>query len=120
MGIMPAEAQLPIADARPLHALLSQVLVAFTVEFDNEFERRMVEAGYPGALLSLTAWANVMRFVGDSGITVRDLAARALAPDNTIKFQLACLERWSFVAFHPHPIQKRREGGVCSRGIRTA
>ena len=34
---------------RPLSALLSQVLVAFTVEFDNEFELRMGEAGYCNA-----------------------------------------------------------------------
>ena len=42
---------------RPLSALLSQVLVAFTVEFDNEFERQMAEAGYPGARLSLVVWS---------------------------------------------------------------
>jgi hypothetical protein len=30
-----------IASGRSLSALLTQVLVAFTIEFDNEFERRM-------------------------------------------------------------------------------
>ncbi len=52
---------------RSLFALLSQVLVAFTVEFDNEFKRRC-EAGYSGARLSLVVWANIMRFVGEDGI----------------------------------------------------
>jgi hypothetical protein len=59
-----------ISSSRSLAILLSQVLVAFTVEFDNEFERRMGEAGYLGAQLSLVVWANLMRFVG----------AQALAP----------------------------------------
>ena len=45
-----------IASRRSLSALLSQVLVAFTVEFDNEFERKIGEAGYPGARLSLVVW----------------------------------------------------------------
>jgi hypothetical protein len=40
-----------IAARRSLSALLSQVLVAFTVEFDNEFERRMGVARYPGAIV---------------------------------------------------------------------
>ncbi|MGO8786681.1 MAG: hypothetical protein ACLQVL_04765 [Terriglobia bacterium] len=81
--------------------MLSQVLVAFTVEFDNEFERRMGEAGYPGARLSLVVWANVMRFVAGGAVSVRDLAAQALALEQQVKFQLGCLERWGFVALHP-------------------
>jgi len=77
-----------IAPRRFLSALLSQVLVAFRVEFDNEFERRMGVAGYPGARLSLVVWANLMRFVGEVAISVRDLATQALAPDNQVNFEL--------------------------------
>jgi hypothetical protein len=84
--------------SRPLSALLSQVLVAYTVEFDNELELRMGEAGYTGARLSLVLWSNLMRFVSDAGISVRDLAAQALDEPTAIKFQLGCLERWGFVA----------------------
>jgi hypothetical protein len=73
-----------MADRRPLSALLSQVLVAFTVEFDNEFERRMSEAGYPGARLSRVVWTDLMGFIADGPIAVRDLS----------KLQLGCLERW--------------------------
>jgi hypothetical protein len=90
-----------ITSRRALSALLSQVLVAFTVELDNEFERRMGEAGYPGARLSLVVWANVMGFVAEGAMSVRNLAARALAPDKQIKFELGCLERWGFVALEP-------------------
>jgi hypothetical protein len=90
-----------ITSRRSLSALLSQVLVAFTVELDNEFERRMGEAGYPGARLSLVVWANVMRFVAEGAVSVRNLAASALAPEKQIKFELGCLERWGFVALEP-------------------
>ena len=121
------------AAVRSLSAMLSQVLVAFTVEFDNEFERRMGEAGFPGAHLSLVVWANLMRFVADRAVPVRDLAAQALASDNQMKFELGCLERWGFVAMAPDPADdrpvptgmqqraghERREGWGSGRGIRA-
>ncbi|MGP0074704.1 MAG: hypothetical protein ACLPWF_22560 [Bryobacteraceae bacterium] len=92
---------------RPLSALLSQVLVAFTIEFDNEFEWQMREAGYLGARLSLVVWTNLLRFVGEGGASVRELAAQALAPANQMKFQLGCLERWGFVVLQPDPSDDR-------------
>jgi len=118
---------------RTLPALLSQLLVAFTVEFDNEFERLMGEAGYPGARLSLIVWANLMRFVGGGALSVRDLAAQALAPEKMLKFELGCLERWAFVVLQPDPADKRpvptaahrlsgrelRDGWGSGRGIRS-
>jgi len=103
---------------RSLWALLSQTLVAFTVELDNEFERRMSDAGYPGALLSSTVWASLMRFVGESGITVRNLMTSASAPEERIRLQLGCLERWRFIELDPKPTSGRREGWGSGRGIR--
>jgi hypothetical protein len=85
------------ASNSPLPALLSQLLVAFTVEFDNEFERRMGEAAYPGARLSLLVWANLMRFLVDGPLAVGELATRALCPAEGIKRELGCLERWGVV-----------------------
>lgn len=106
------------AGYRPaLSSLLSQVLVAYTVEFDNEFERRMGEAGYTGARLSLVVWANLMRFVGEGGSSVRDLTARALAPATSIRFQLGCLERWGFVRLNTG--SPSRDGWGSGRGIRA-
>jgi hypothetical protein len=121
------------AAKRSLSVLLSQVLVAFTVEFDNEFERRMGVAGYPGARLSLVVWANLMRFVSQGAISVRDLAGQALTPDNEVKFELGCLERWGFVSLQPDPSSDRpippgvqrqsgrklRAGWGSGRGIRA-
>jgi hypothetical protein len=132
-GISLVSATPGITSRRSLSALLSQVLVAFTVEFDNEFERQMGEAGYPAARLSLLVWANVMRFVAEGALSVRDLAARALAPEKQIKFELGCLERWGFVVLKPHPTDDRpvptaahrqsgrelRDGWGSGRGIRA-
>jgi DNA-binding MarR family transcriptional regulator len=103
--------------ARPLSALLSQVLVAYTIEFDNEFERRMIDAGYRGANLSLTVWAGLMRFLADGAVPVRELAARAEVPEEGVRFQLGCLERWSFVVLESGSV--RRDGWGSGRGIRS-
>ena len=104
---------------RPLSALLSQVLVAFTVEFDNEFERRMAESGYSGARLSLVVWSNLIRFIPESGISVRDLTAHSLAEPKQTKHLLGCLERWGFVVLDAGSIVDRtpREGWGSGRGI---
>ncbi len=116
----------------PLPTLLSQLLVAFTVEFDNEFERRMGEAGYPGARLSLVVWANLMRFLVDGPAAVGDLAARAHCPPEGVKAELGCLERWGFVTLEAGNAGERsaprgkvregrgnRDGWGSGRGIRA-
>lgn len=96
----------------PLSALLSQLLVAFTVELDGEFELQMIHAGYPGARLSLVLWTGLMRFTADGPISVRELTARAEAP---VEGQLGCLERWRFVEL----AEGRRPGWGSGRGIRN-
>src|SRR5580658_172828 len=66
------------APHQPLSALLSQILVAYTVELDSEFERRMLETRAV-ARLSLVIWLNVLQFLADGPVSVRTLASRALA-----------------------------------------
>lgn len=66
----------------PLSALLSQALVAFVIEFDNEFEHRTphrtsdhgATQGSPSApwLVSMAMWMNFIRFVPDTGTTIRE------------------------------------------------
>jgi DNA-binding MarR family transcriptional regulator len=122
----------PKASGLPLSALLSQVLVAFTIEFDNEFERRMANSGFPGARLSLVVWSNLMRFLVDGGVLVRELTRKALASQERMKHSLGCLERWGFVELEPsaasdRPTVKRtkrqprarRDGWGSGRGIRA-
>lgn len=118
----------------PLSALLSQVLVAFTVEFDNAFELRMAQSGYAGARLSLVVWANLMRFLAAGGLPVRDLAQQTPSPQTQVKFGLGCLERWVFIKLRPGAVsapklvvritssgQSRalRDGWGSARGIRA-
>ena len=118
--------------AVPHHAA-SQALVAYTVEFDNEFERRLAEAGHGGSILSLIVWSNVMRFLTGGSRTVRDLAKQSMMPENRVKFFAGCLERWGFITLRPdeaddRPVVKRaygksgrmlRDGWGSGRGIRA-
>ncbi|HKV47961.1 MAG TPA: hypothetical protein VJN69_07710 [Candidatus Acidoferrales bacterium] len=92
--------------SRPLSALLSQMLVAFTVEFDNEFERQIAEAGHPGARLSLVVWSNLIRFIPPEGISVREIVSNSLLEQTEIKLMLGCLERWGFVALQAGSVQQ--------------
>ena len=107
-----AASQTPGYDSdRPISALLSQALVAFTIEFDNEFELLMDEAGYHGAHLSMLAWTILMRFVPGNGLTVSELAAQALVEQKQIKFMLGCLERWGYVALGAQTATEQPAGG---------
>ena len=83
----------------PLSALLSQALVAFTIELDNEFEHRMPHSttreGSKGAgpwLGSLVLWSNCLQYVEPGGITVEQLSRLAGARTN-----LAGMRRWGYV-----------------------
>jgi methyltransferase (TIGR00027 family) len=87
----------------PLSALLSQALVAFTIEFDNEAEHRLPHrttshgTSAPGDgdatwLVSLAMWENCMRYVTGEPITVAGLEARARTRTN-----LDGMRRWGYV-----------------------
>jgi DNA-binding MarR family transcriptional regulator len=77
--------------------LLSWTLVAFTIEVDNEVERRLAEAGPRRAFgISHAFWANYVRFVRDDGMPARELHAAAgfSASD---RWLLGALERWGYI-----------------------
>ena len=90
--------------ALPLSALLSQALVAYTIEFDNEAEHRLPHRttghgtsgpgdGAPAPwLVSLAMWENCMRYVTGDPITVGDLEARARTGTN-----LDGMRRWGYI-----------------------
>jgi DNA-binding MarR family transcriptional regulator len=95
----------PEVHAKPLVALLSQALVAFTIEADNEFEQRMphrtaADRGDPAAtgpwLTSLTYWSNYLLGLPDDGITARELARHAGDDANSIGSRLNELRRWGY------------------------
>jgi hypothetical protein len=97
----------------PLPTLLSHVLVAFTIEFDNEAEHRMTHrtTNGPGVtsglnapwLVSQVMWANVLQFVGADGVRLSELEARA----RTTRHSLSGLQRWGYVAVAADPADVR-------------
>jgi DNA-binding MarR family transcriptional regulator len=103
----------------PLSALLSRVLVAFTIEVDNAFEQEMphrttlpskATVAREGPWLgSLVLWLNVMQFVPEEGVTVGALQRLA----RTERLLLAGLERWGYVVLEARtsagPAPRRRE-----------
>ena len=92
----------------PLPTLLSQALVAFTEELDNEFEHRMPHRTAKGGsrhdpwLTSVVMWSNCLRFVGEEGVTARALEGRAGTKTN-----LDGMRRWGYVTIQPDPADPR-------------
>ncbi|MGH3125647.1 MAG: MarR family winged helix-turn-helix transcriptional regulator, partial [Streptosporangiaceae bacterium] len=91
-------------------ALLSQALVAFTIEFDNESERQLPHrttwgpaagSGRGPWLVSLTMWANFLRFLPPDGVPLQDVA------DLVPLINLPGLERWGYVRVGPGPGDSR-------------
>lgn len=91
-------------DARPLSALLAQLLVAFTIEFDNEFERaapHRITTGSPSNrlkpgpwLVSMVMWLQLLRFVPDEGIGVEELYRLTDLPPKAFRMWLTRLSKW--------------------------
>ena len=89
-----------------LATLLSQVLIAFTIEHDNEFERQMMASPYRPFLVSMVMWSNFMRFVPTDGISVRDLCAAA-GISKPVHPSLPGMERWGYVKALKDPSDPR-------------
>ena len=106
----------------PLSALLSQVLVAHTIELDNEFELRLAESGESARPTSVVMWSNFLRFVGD-GITVGELPAAAGLHRARVLSNLGGMERWRYVFIGPAPADvppsEKRDGWGSARGLRS-
>jgi DNA-binding MarR family transcriptional regulator len=99
-----------VVDDVSLISRLSQLLVAFTLEFDNEFEHRMphrtaADGGSASArgpwLVSQVMWANVMRLVPAEGLPLRALAGPNGVP------KLSGLQRWGYLVVEPDPADIR-------------
>ncbi len=99
-----------------LSALLSQALVAYTIEFDNEAEHRLPHrttdhgaSGHGGGswLVSLVMWENCLRYVTDQPITVGELETRARTGTN-----LDGMRRWGYITIDgtTQKIHKGRPG----------
>jgi len=87
--------------SKPLHSLLSQALVAFTIEFDNEAEHRMAHRtsnfGAPGGrgspwLVSMVMWFNCIRYLAEQNMDAGELERAAGTKTN-----LRGMQRWGCV-----------------------
>jgi len=122
----------PISSASerlPLSALLSQALVAFTIEFDNEAERQIQHrttrhGGTRGGvwLVSMAMWLNCMRYVGAEPIRVSEIARLARCGTN-----VDGMRRWGYIALAPDPADSRRKppdkdllARATAKGLRAA
>jgi DNA-binding MarR family transcriptional regulator len=93
-----------MADRLALSALLSQALVAFTIEFDNEFERRTphqttdhgstLGSNHAPWLVSMVMWEKFLQFVPDNGITIRELQRLTGLSDKGMVTWLTRLGKW--------------------------
>jgi DNA-binding MarR family transcriptional regulator len=98
------------ADDLPLPTLLSRLLIAFTIEFDNEAEHRLEHRTTVGAaggtgrgpwLVSQAMWANFMQFVGGDGVPLHEVDDLARITN------LAGLQRWGYITLGPDPADGR-------------
>jgi DNA-binding MarR family transcriptional regulator len=94
--------------APPLTTGLSQLLVAFTIECDNEFEHRMPHrtaadrgAGHGPWLVSMAMWVNFLRLIPAEGLPLRELAGPHGVP------KLSGLQRWGYLVVEPDPDDQR-------------
>src|SRR5262245_5196371 len=111
-----------MADAIPLSTLLSQVLVAQSIELDNEFERRLTDSGESARVTSVVMWSNFLRFVGD-GIVVRDVPVLTGLHRARVLSTLGGMERWRYVFVAPasadHPPSEKREAFGSARRLHS-
>lgn len=106
---MPATHNQRVDADLPLNALLSHALVAFTIEFDNEFERRLIEPTGETFkiwkrevfLVSLAMWANFLRFLADGEKPVAELARLGCCDGQRMKSVLNGFRRWRLVVVEP-------------------
>jgi DNA-binding MarR family transcriptional regulator len=101
------------ASLLPLPTLLSQALVAFTIEFDNEAEHQIphktTDHGPASGgsrrelwLVSLAMYANCMQFIPEQGIRVIDLVRLARTKTN-----FPGMVRWGYITAKPDPSDTR-------------
>lgn len=114
---------MPPAPALP--TLLSQALVAHTIELDNEAEHRLphrttrpdnrdAPRGAPW-LVSFALWANVLQHIDVDTVTVAELRTRA----RTDQLLLGGLRRWGYVTLTPPAGQPLRNPPQDGATVRT-
>ena len=107
---------------QPFNKLLSQVLVAFTIEFDNEFADRMAKTFARPFGVSLVMWSNFMRFVHADGTPVEEIAERSGIPQKDVASVVGGMERWGYITVDHDPstgVPPRRTGFGSAKGVKA-
>jgi DNA-binding MarR family transcriptional regulator len=105
-----------------LSVLLSQVLLAYTIEFDNEFELQMSKTYARPFKTSLVMWSNFMRYVRDEGTTVDEIARHACATVKSVASVVGGMERWGYITVDhesPGPAPARKGFGSAT-GVKAS
>ncbi|HKV92186.1 MAG TPA: hypothetical protein VJW20_06540 [Candidatus Angelobacter sp.] len=94
--------------------MLSQLLVAFTIEFDNEFECQMphrttenpsnTDSDVPW-LVSIVMWSNFIQYVPEEEILASELRRRWRVDKKTLIIWLARLSKWWGDTSMANPLQ---------------
>lgn len=100
---------------RPLSVLLSQVLVAFAIEFDNEFEHLMLKTWARPFRVSIVMWSNFMRFVREAGTPVGEIVTASCVPKENVASVVGGMERWGYITVGD---DRMRKGFGTGRGVR--
>lgn len=111
-----------MGSATPLSVLLSQVLVAFAIEFDNEFEHRLMKTWARPFRVSIVMWSNFMRFVREDGRAFEQLVALSAVPKEGVASVVGGMERWGYITVDhdpAHGVPPRRKGFGTGRGLRA-
>ena len=82
----------------PLPTLLSQALVAFTIELDSQFELKQPTGTW---LTSYVMWANFLQYVEGGGTTYGELQERACVTKEQLHVMSGGMARWGYVTVSP-------------------
>jgi len=112
-------------DAVPTHAALSQLLVALTIEIDNEAEQRFPHrttnhgsSASPRApwLVSFPLWVHCLRYVPDSGVAGAELVERSRLTSRSMATIVKRMSRWwGYLRVDGNRVVHLTDGGLLAR-----
>ena len=105
-----------------LSRLLSQTLVAFTIELDNEFELQLSKTWASPFKISLVMWSNFLRFVRATGTPVSEIVTRSCTPAEAVRSVVGGMERWGYISVDHDPAGGTgpiRKGFGSGRGVKA-
>jgi DNA-binding MarR family transcriptional regulator len=76
---------------------LSQVLVAFTIEFDNEWEHRISKTYARPFKVSIAMWSNYLRYVRTDGTPFGEVVRLSCCTKETMASTVGGMERWGYI-----------------------